>query len=145
MPYGLPDGVRVVERTTAQLPQAAQAALFKVLNDEVTILDLKGVVTAALDATVTTLKITANPTSGADVDLCAAATVTSQAAGSTFSLPSANAGALVASATGVGVETGQRRVPVGTIDAITTGANVAGRVRWRLTYHSAGRGRVSAA
>lgn len=126
---------RRVKRAAAALPQAAQAALFNVRGGRVRIDQIYGRFTAAADATITNLSLVANPTTGADVALCAATAITSQAAESIAGITGTLASALQLSAGGAIV--GQADpviVKDGTIDALTSAANAAARVEWICLY-----------
>jgi len=122
-------------RNTAALPQTAQAAIFTITGGRVIITALVGEVTTAMDATATNLKVTANPTVGADVDIAANVAVASDPAGTLYTLPSAFATALAKgqavplAANGEGVVASP-----GTIDLVTSASNAAGRVKWTMYW-----------
>jgi hypothetical protein len=125
-----------VDRATAALPQTTQAAIFSVAGGRVLITGLVGEVTTVMGATVTTLKVTSNPTTGTDVDLTSATAVTSKEVGSQFTLPAASGSGLVVNNGGGGGQLPAHNpylVPIGTIDLVTS-ASDTGSVKWSLTY-----------
>lgn len=124
-----------VDRATAVLPATTQAAIFTVAGGRVLVTSLTGEVTTVMGATATTLKVTANPTTGTDVDLCTATAVTSKEAGSLISLPAISGGALTVANGGGGnqLPNSPYVVPIGTIDLVTS-ATDTGSVKWSITY-----------
>lgn len=124
-----------VDRATAVLPATTQSAIFTVAGGRVLVTSLVGEVTVIMGATVTTLKITANPTVGTDVDLTTATAVTSKEVGSLISLPPISGGALtVNSAGGTNqLPNSAYLIPVGTIDLVTS-ATDTGSIKWSITY-----------
>src|SRR5260370_15519660 len=91
-----------VDRTTAALPATTQSAIYTVSGGRILVVGLVGEVTTIMGATVTTLKVTANPTTGTDVDLTSATAVTSKEVGSLFTLPLTLGGALTVNNAGAG-------------------------------------------
>ncbi|MET8766327.1 hypothetical protein [Streptomyces sp. NPDC004658] len=125
-----------VDRATAALPQTTQSPIFTVAGGRVLVTGLVGEVTTVMGATATNLKVTANPTTGSDVDLAANAAVTSKEVGSLITLPAASGSALVVKNGGGGGQFPAHNpyvVPVGTIDLVTD-ASDTGSVKWTLTY-----------
>jgi hypothetical protein len=97
---------------------------------------LVGEVTTIMGATATNLKVTANPTTGTDVDLASNSLVTSKEVGSLITLPSASGSALVVKNGGGGGQMPAHNpyvVPIGTIDLVTD-ASDTGSMKWSLTY-----------
>lgn len=125
-----------VDRTTAALPQTTQSAIFTVAGGRILVTGLVGEVTTIMGATATNLKVTANPTTGTDVDLASNSLVTSKEVGSLITLPSASGSALVVKNGGGGGQMPAHNpyvVPIGTIDLVTD-ASDTGSVKWSLTY-----------
>jgi hypothetical protein len=125
-----------VDRTTAALPQTTQAAIFTVSGGRVLVTGLVGEVTTVMGATATNLKVTANPTTGTDVDLASNTAVTSKEVGSLITLPGTSGSALVVKNGGGGGQMPAHNpyvVPIGTIDLVTD-ASDTGSVKWSLTY-----------
>lgn len=125
-----------VDRTTAALPQTAQAAIFTVAGGRILVTGLVGEVTTVMGATATTLKVTSNPTTGTDVDLTSATAVTSKEVGSQATLPATSGGALVVANGGAGGQLPAHNpyiVPIGTIDLVTS-ASDTGSMKWSITY-----------
>lgn len=126
---------RKVDRTTATIPQTAQAAIFTVTGGRVVVTSLVGEVTTAIGATVTTLKVTGNPTTGTDVDIATATAITSKEVGSLVTLPLTLAGALNVQSAGAGEIPGALGflIPIGTLDIVTS-ASTTGSMKWSITY-----------
>ena len=132
-------GPRWLRRRSAVVPQAAQAAIFRVTGGPVLIYALVGDTQTAFSATVTNLSALANPTSGlADVALAAATAVASLASG-TLLVPSTLGAAFAAAGAGPG-QIAPFVVDAGTIDLLTS-ANNPGAVEWSVCFeplHPAG-------
>lgn len=123
-----------VDRATAALPATAQTAIYTIAGGRILLVGLVGEVTTIMGATVTTLKVTANPTTGLDVDLTSATAVTSREVGALFTLPLTLGGALTVNNAGAGqLPAGAYVVPIGTIDLVTS-ATDTGSVKWSLLY-----------
>lgn len=125
-----------VTRAAALQPQTGQAAIFTVSGGKVLVTSLIGEVVVATPATVNTLKVTGNPTSGTDVDWTSAVSTASQEAGAIITLGVTKGGALVVSPAGGG--NGIAYVgfvaQIGTIDLVTSGSAATGTIKWTLTY-----------
>jgi len=79
-------GIRV-DRSAAAIA-AGTNALFTVTGGRVALLGLLGEIVTTMDATLTTLQINANPTTGDDTVLCAAsASIANVDVGCMFTLP----------------------------------------------------------
>ena len=125
-----------VERSPAVLPATTQSAIFTVSGGRVVVTALIGEVTTVCSATATTLKVTANPTTGSDVDIATATAETSQEVGSLVSLPLTLAGALNVQNAGAGQVPASVGfvIPIGTIDLVTSATNT-GALKWTLFYY----------
>lgn len=122
-----------VARTTATLPQTAQAAIFTV-SGEVLVTGIYGTVTTEIGAGANNLDIWSNPTVGADVALCAVADIDADAVGTLYTITGTPANALVPTTSGAQLaQASAVRVTAGTID-LKTSASKAGSVKWVVTY-----------
>jgi len=127
-------GAKIVERTAAALPQATQTAYFTV-SGRVLITDITGEVTTQIEAQETVAKLIANPTVGADVDLCALLDWTGDAVGTLYHITGTVADAMVATTSGA--YTAQALplvVAAGTIDLDTDNDSSTGETKWILSY-----------
>ena len=129
-------GIRV-DRSAAAIA-AGTNPIFTVTGGRVALLGLLGEVVTTMDATLTTLQINANPTTGDDTVLCAAsASIANVDVGCMFTLPDVVGTALVTSTTDGGciLSTAPRwAIRPGSIELITgVGAN-AGTMKWSLWY-----------
>jgi hypothetical protein len=125
--------VRMVEKASALLPQTAQTPYFRVTG-RVLITQLVGEVTVVLGATATNLSLVANPTVGADVNLCAVVAIASDAVGTLYTITGTLADAMIATTSGAVVaQASSILVANGTID-LKTSANDTGQTKWTLHY-----------
>lgn len=126
-------GLRV-DRATATLPQTTAAAIFNIVGGRVLISQIVGEVTTVIQTQANNTKLTANPTTGTSVDICAVLNITAKEVGTLFgisglntdALIGVNAGALPAQTRGVVVNTG-------TIDLDCAASNT-GSVKWCVCY-----------
>jgi len=124
---------RIVERASAALPQTAQTPYFTV-SGRVLITRIVGEVTSDLGAVATNLKLIANPTVGADVDLCTAVGVASDAAGTLYTITGTLADAMIATTSGaVQAQPDAVLVADGSID-LDADANDTGETKWAVHY-----------
>ena len=125
---------RIVSRAKATLPATTQTAYFTVTGRVMVTQIIGEVDTTAMNGTTTSIKLIANPTGLADVDLCTALVVTSDAVGTTYNITGTLADAMVASTNGVfTAQASAVIVGAGTIDLNTTATN-AGKTKWTLHY-----------
>jgi hypothetical protein len=123
-----------VDRATAVLPATTQAAIFTVTGGRVLVTSLVGEVTTAIQNQACNLKVTANPTTGTDVDIAANLNVQADEAGCLYGITGLFSDALVGANAGAGVAPRNPVVlPVGTLDLVTSATNT-GSVKWSLTY-----------
>lgn len=124
-----------VTRTTANLPQTTQTAMFTITG-AIRMISLVGRITTVIGGAVN-YRWVANPTTGADTDLCANADINAQPAGTILTMTgvlatalqiSANEGALPDQAAPVIVQPGS-------VDAVTD-ASRTGQVELTLTYEA---------
>lgn len=126
-------GLRV-DRATATLPQTTAAAIFTVSGGRVAITGIVGEVTTVIQTQANDTKLTANPTTGTSVDLCAALNITADEAGCLYGIDGTVANALV------GANAGYCPLPAmplvvneGTIDLDCAASNT-GSVKWSIWY-----------
>lgn len=123
----------VVNRATAALPATTAEALFTVTG-RVRIKSIIGVVTTVIQTQANNTKLVANPTVGADVDLCAVNNISADAVGTVYSITGTLADAMVATTSGVGVaQAAELVLEAGTIDLDCAATNT-GSVKWRVEY-----------
>lgn len=125
-------GVKV-DRADASLPQTTAEALFNVTG-KCLITGLVGEVGTVIQNQANNTKITANPTTGSSVDICAVLDIANDEAGTLYSitgtltdaLAGTAAGAVAAQANGVVVNTG-------TLDLDCAASNT-GTIAWSIFY-----------
>lgn len=123
-----------VERATATLPQTTAGSLFTVSTGRVIVTSIVGEVTTAIQNQANNTKLTANPTTGTAVDICAVLDTANKEIGTLFGITGTFATALVGANAGATViPTNGVVVPVGTIDLDCAASNT-GSVKWTLTY-----------
>ena len=124
---------RIVERATAALPQSTQSALFTVTG-RVIVTNIVGEVTTIIQNQANNTKIVANPTVGADVDLCAVLDIDNDAVGTLYSITGTFANAMIATTSGAFEgQAGNAIVADGTIDLSCSASNT-GSVKWTIHY-----------
>lgn len=133
------NSTRVVQRATATLPASTATAYFTVVG-RVLLTQIVGEVVVASAAGANNMKLIANPTVGADVDLCAVKDVNAAAAGTIYTITGDQSDALQQTTSGaVDVDSMQERgviVTAGTID-LSTSATIAvtpGTTKWTAQY-----------
>ena len=125
---------KIVERTSAILPASTQTAYFTVTG-RVLITQIVGEVTVVFDGTANSLKLIANPTVGADVDLCTATVVTTDAKGTIYNVTGTLGDALVATTSGAVIaQASAILVTAGTIDLDATATDTTGSTKWTVHY-----------
>jgi len=123
-----------VQRATAALPQTAAAAIFNVVGGRVAITQIVGEVTTIIQNQATNAKLTANPTVGTSVDICANLNIQADEVGCLYGITGTVADALVG--TNAGALAGQAKpiiVNDGSID-LETSASSTGAVKWAVYY-----------
>jgi len=124
---------RIVERASALLPQTAQTPYFTV-SGRVLVTQIVGEVTVIIAGAANSAKLIANPTVGADADLCAAVAITDDAVGTMYVLTGTMVDAMIAATSGAAqAQHGALLVAAGTIDLDCT-ANNTGETKWTLHY-----------
>lgn len=123
-----------VHRPTANLPATTQSALFNVVGGRIRVTKIWGVVTTVIQTQANDTKLVANPTVGADVDMCAVLSITAAAVGSVFNITGTPADAMVKVVSGAGVDQAvDQIVEAGTID-LSCAATNTGKVEWFIEY-----------
>ena len=128
-------GLRV-DRATATLPQTTAAAIFNVLVGRVAITQIVGEVTTVIQTQANNTKLTANPTTGTSVDICAALDITADEVGCLYGITGLNTDALIGVNAGALPQVGGKGaviVNVGTIDLDCAASNT-GSVKWSIFY-----------
>jgi len=127
------NGTYFEHRATAALPATTQSALFTVTG-RIKLLNIVGEVTTVVQTQACNTKIVANPTVGADVDICAVLDITAAAVGAQFHITGTLATAMVKTTSGAGVfQAAPLLVLPGTID-LNTAATNTGSVKWKVEY-----------
>jgi len=127
------DGVYSVDRAAATLPATTATAYFTVTG-RIKLIAIIGEVTTVVETQACNTKLVANPTVGADVDLCAVLSITAAAVGTQFSITGTLANAMVKTASGAGVfQAAPLLIQAGTID-LNTAATNTGATKWKIIY-----------
>jgi hypothetical protein len=127
----------LVSKSAAALPQTNQSALFTVTGS-VQILAISGFVTVDIGAVPNATKLVANPTVGADVDLCATNDITGDTVGTMYSITGTFANPMIATASGAHEsQANPITVAAGTIDINCAGSDGGGgRTQWVILYRA---------
>lgn len=124
---------RIVERAAAALPQSASTAIFNVTG-KVIINQIIGEVTTAIQNQACNAKLVADPSVGADVDMCAALNIANAAVGTTLNITGTLANAMVAVAGGAGTaQAAGVIVKEGAIELSCSASNT-GAIKWTVHY-----------
>lgn len=122
-------------RGPSNLPQTAQGALFTIVGT-IKVFDVEGEVTTAVAASTNNLKLVANPTVGADTDICAVTDFNAAAVGTHASITGTFATAMVKSANGAHVAQAAPTVlTAGTLD-LSASASTTGQTKWALVWEA---------
>ena len=123
----------IIERAASGLPQSTQSPLF-VVSGRVILVALVGEVTSAIQNQANDTKLIANPTVGADVDLCAVLDIDNHTVGTIYLLTGTFSDAL-SSATSGAIEMSNGTVVLanGTVDLDCNASN-SGAIKWVLHY-----------
>ncbi len=123
-----------VDRAAATLPQTTQEALFTIAGGRVLLLGLLGEVTTIIQTQANNTKLIANPTTGSDVDICAALDITADEVGCLYSISGLNTDALIG--LNAGAVPGMVRpviLPIGTLDLDCAASNT-GAIKWSALW-----------
>lgn len=130
-----PSYAQTAQKVTATTPQGAAGALFTVTG-RVLIDHIIGEVTVEIGAGANASKLVANPTVGADVDLCATVDIDADAVGTLYNITGTLANAMVATTSGAfAVQVTPVAVAAGTIDLNCAGST-AGSIKWTVIYRA---------
>ena len=122
-----------VSKDTATLPETTAGELFTVVG-RVKVISIQGEVTTVIETQTDNTKLVANPTVGADVDLCAVLDISADAVGTNYTITGTLADAMVATTSGAGVyQAAPVFVTAGTIDLDCAATNT-GAVKWTIEY-----------
>jgi len=123
-----------VDRAAATLPQTAAGALFNIVGGRVLMTAIVGEVTVAIQNQANNTKLTANPTTGTSVDICAVLSIANDEVGCLYGITGTFATAMVGANAGATVTpTTPVVLPVGTLDLDCAASNT-GSVKWSLFY-----------
>jgi hypothetical protein len=104
------------------------------VTGKIMIVDIIGEITTVIETKANDTKLIANPTVGADVDLCAVLNISADAVGSHYNITGTLANALVNVPGGAGVGQADRViVHEGTID-LSCAASNTGAIKWTLHW-----------
>lgn len=127
------NGIYFEHRATAALPATTASPIFTVTG-RIKLISIIGEVTTVIQTQACNTKLIANPTTGADVDLCAVLDITAAAVGAQFTITGTLANAMVKTTSGAGVfQAAPLLIQPGTID-LSTAATNTGSVKWRIEY-----------
>jgi hypothetical protein len=134
-----------VDKPTLTTVGGGTKHLFIISGGRVLVKSIVGEVTTAIQAQATTAKLTANPTTGNDVDLCATSDLTGKEVGSLLSINGLAATALImALAGGVQAMASPVVLAIGYLDLIL-GADSTGSIKWQVRYMPIDPGAIMAA
>ena len=120
-------------RVAATLPATTATPYFTVTG-KILLLDIVGEVTTNIQAQANNTKLIANPTIGADVDLCSVLSITGDAKGTIYHITGTLATAMQATTSGAGVaQASSLIVAAGTID-LSCAATNTGATKWLVKY-----------
>lgn len=125
----------IIERAKTTLPQGApgQTAYFTV-SGRVMVVKIVGEVTVQIEGVAVSIKLIANPTVGADVDLCTAVVVNGDVVGTMYNITGTLADVMVATTSGAMISQANGiDVAAGTID-LHTDINATGEIKWSIHY-----------
>lgn len=121
-----------VDRDADMLPQESTCPLFNVIGGRVAITQIIGEVTTVIQTQANNTKLTATPTGGTAVDLCANLNISADEVGTLYGITGTPANAM----TGTGLivkQAAQVIVGEGTIDLVCAAENT-GEVKWTVYY-----------
>lgn len=125
---------KIVERGAAVLPASTQTPYFTVTG-KVLITEIVGEVTTVFDGTANSIKLVSDPTVGADVDLCSALVVTTDAEGSLYNITGTLSDSLVVETSGAVIaQVTPVIVAAGSIDLDATATDTTGSTKWVIHY-----------
>lgn len=126
-------GRRRTVRAADTLPQTTQEALFTITGT-VVCYAIEGEVTTVFQTQANNVKLIANPTVGADTDICAVTDLTATAVGSHLSITGTFATALVKSTNGAHVAQATPTVLTGGSLDLSCSASSTGGAKWSVVW-----------
>jgi hypothetical protein len=122
-----------VDRTTATLPQTTAAALFNVSGGRVTINQILGEVTVAIQNQANNAKLQFTPTGGTTIDLCTELDIAADEVGTLYSMTGNPSHAMRESSSPINPQELPVIVQIGAIK-LSCSANNTGSVKWTIYY-----------
>jgi len=133
------DKLVIVEKAAASLPQSTAGVLFTVTG-RIILHHIIGEVTTVIQNQANNTKLVANPTVGADVDLCAVLDIDNDAVGTMYNITGTLANAMVATTSGAMIaQASSIIVADGTID-LNCAASNTGEIKWTIHYTALDKG-----
>jgi hypothetical protein len=126
-------GIRA-DKAAAALPQTNHSTLFTIAGGRIALLGIIGEVTTIIQTQANNTKLTARPTTGTAVDICAVLSITAKEVGTLLGITGLFSDALVGANAGAGVL--QRNpiiLPIGTLDLDCAASNT-GAIKWAAWY-----------
>jgi hypothetical protein len=123
-----------VDRVAANLPQTAAAAIFNITGGRVAITKIVGEVTTIMEAAANNIKLTANPTVGGSVDICAVVEGNGKVVGSLVGITGEPSDAMIINASIPG-QISDVVLKTGTLDLVCS-ASRTGAIKWSIWYTS---------
>lgn len=123
-----------VDKAATTVPQNTTADLFTISGGRVLVLGVVGEVTTVVGGTSPTLKLTANPTTGTDVDLCTATAISADEVGTLYAVDGVGNALEVGSSGAVESTAKPIVVAAGAINMSTAAADATGAIKWSLLY-----------
>lgn len=131
---------QITERVTANLPQTADGALFRITGGKIIVHAIVGEVTTAIQAQADNTKLKFNPSgTGADTDLCAVLDITGGAVGTLYGISGDFSDAMKASGgvwameTDLSMEAPKVILGPGDIELDCAASNT-GKIKWTLLW-----------
>jgi len=125
---------RIVERDLATLPAGVAGALFTIAGGKVLITSIVGEVTTVIQTQANNTKLTANPTVGTAVDMCAVLDISADEVGCLYGITGTPANALIGTNAGLTPEMAKGLIlNSGTIDLDCAATNT-GAIKWTIHY-----------
>jgi hypothetical protein len=128
--------IQSCERAAANLPASTSEALFTI-SDYIRVHRIVGVCTVEIQNQACTMKVTANPTTGTDTDLCVGIDIDSHTVGSLYTVMGDFSKMMITTDAVGAIETVENAMPFivapGTID-IDCSATNTGKIKWTLIW-----------
>lgn len=121
-----------VDKEAATLPQTAAAAIFNITGGRVAITKIVGEVTTVMQGAANNIKLTANPTVGGSVDICAVVDGDAKAEGTLVGITGEPTDAMIINASIPG-QISDVVLKTGTLD-LDCSASRTGAIKWSIWY-----------